>query len=188
MPIHVIYVSGLGDHFDSPRRFLLRLWRLAGVSAELFPVHWSGREEYFEKITRLNRVIDKTKGKRVILIGESAGGSMVLNIYASRPSDFYKVMTICGKNSHPELVSPLLYKRNPAFKVSMHSLAASLQKLTKTQRQAFISIHPLYDSVVPVSETLIPDCQNRRLWLIGHRLTIIFILLFGARYIAKLAK
>lgn len=188
MPLHVIYVSGLGDHFDSLRRLPLRLWRLAGISAELFPVYWTGREEYDEKITRLNEVIDKAKGKRIVLIGESAGGSMVLNVYASRPDDFHKVMTICGKNSRPEHVSPLLYKRNPAFKVSMHSLAASVSKLTKVQRQNFISIHPLYDAVVPVTETLIPDCQSRRLWLIGHRPTITFMLLFGAWYVARLAK
>lgn len=185
MPIHIIYVPGLGDGYDIWRRIFLWFWRIYGVSVELVPVKWSDREGYDVKASLVNTAIDQAKGSRVVLIGESAGGSLVLNLYASRPDDFYKVLTICGKNARPEHVAPRFYQRNPAFKISMHLLGKSIKKLTPSQRRAFISIHPLIDHVVPVNETVIPGCQRRRVWLFGHLPTIAIMLTVGSWYVVR---
>lgn len=149
---------------------------------------WSDGVSYQSKFDRLSKAIDDAQGKRIVLIGESAGGSMVLNMYQARPTDLYKVMTICGKNTAPEHVSPVLYRKNPAFKESMYAAAGAVKQLTLRQRQNFISIHPLADVVVPVKETLISDCQSTRLWSVGHFTTIAFALTLWSWYIVRLAK
>jgi hypothetical protein len=188
MPIHLIYVPGLGDRFTSLRQFFLRFWRLFGVTTELVPMNWSDGVSYQSKFDRLSKTIDDVRGKRIVLIGESAGGSIVLNMYQARPNDLYKVMTICGKNTAPNHVSPGLYHKNPAFKESMYASDNAVKQLTLRQRQNFISIHPIADAIVPVKETLISDCQSVRLWSVGHFITIAFALTLWSWYIVRLAK
>ncbi|HMH70321.1 MAG TPA: alpha/beta hydrolase [Candidatus Saccharimonadales bacterium] len=188
MPIHILYISGLGDRYDSFRRFCLRFWRLFGVTAELVSMSWTNGATYEEKVKIINQRVDAAKNKRIVLIGESAGGSTALNMYAARPNNFYKVMTICGKNTKADHVSPHLYRKNPAFKTSMYQAEKSVALLSKTKRQAFISVHPLVDHVVPVRETLIPDCQRVQLWTIGHLGTIAFALTLGSFIIIRIAK
>lgn len=186
--IHILYISGLGDRYDPGRRFFLRFWQLFGVTAELVPMQWADGHSYDEKFARLAHSIDAVSGKRVVLIGESAGGSITLDMYASRGTSIYKAMTICGKNSHPEDVAPSLYLRNPAFKTAMSRVGKATHRLSKVQRQAFISIYPFADHVVPIHETLIPDCQHHRLWSFGHFASILLALTCASWYIVRLAK
>lgn len=188
MPIHIIYIPGFGDSYDILRRAFLWCWRFYGISVELVPIKWGNREGYETKTALVSAAIERAKERRIVLIGESAGGSLVLNTYASRPDDFYKVLTICGKNAKPEHVAPHFYRRNPAFKTSMHLLNASVEKLTAAQRHAFISIHPLVDHVVPVDETIIPGCQKQRVWLFGHLPTVAIMLTVGSWYIMRLIR
>lgn len=137
------------------------------MTVELVPMTWDAGT-FEQKLARIDRAIDRARGKRIVIIGESAGGSMAVHMYARRPDDLYKVMTLCGKNSHPETVNPLYFERSPAFKTSMERLNESLAQLTDQQRQRFVSIHPLYDPLVPVRETILPGCRQVRLWVVGH--------------------
>src|SRR4051812_26587407 len=122
--MHILYISGLSDDLDRWRLRALKLWRFRGVSVELVPMNWrSGTFE--QKLARIDQAINRAKGKRIVIIGESAGGSMAVHTYARRADDLYKVMTICGKNTHPEGVSPHYYRDNPAFKPSMDHLNES---------------------------------------------------------------
>ena len=188
MPVHIIYVPGLGDRFTIWRRFFLKFWTIYGITAELIPMNWVDEESYEAKMQRLQTAITAAKNKRLILIGESAGGSVVLNAYARYSHSLYKAMTICGKNTAPHHVSPTIYARHPAFKVSMSHTTHSVASLSRERRQNFISIHPIVDTVVPVRETLIPDCKSIRLWTFGHLLTILFCLTIWSWYIVWVAK
>jgi pimeloyl-ACP methyl ester carboxylesterase len=169
-PIHILYISGLGDNYDKFRLRALKLWRFHGVSIELVPMTWhSGTFE--QKLARIDQAIDRAKNKRVVLIGESGGGTMVVHTYARR-DDIYKAMTLCGKNTNPEGVSPVYYRNNPAFKTSLDHLNASLAKLTDEKRGRFVSIHPIVDPVVPVRDTLLPGCKQITLLMYGHLIVI----------------
>ncbi len=171
-PIHIIYLSGFGSRYDHQRLRALSWWRFRNVTTELVPMRWESSEIFEQKLARIDKAVDRASGKRIVIIGESAGGSMAVHMYARRPGDLYKVMTLCGKNSHPETVGEHYYKRSPAFRTSMDQLNVSIKRLSKEQRQRFISIYPLYDSIVPVKETLLEGC--RRVWLpaMGHSITI----------------
>lgn len=173
-PLHLLYISGFGDRYDPARRVLLGRWRFEGVTVELVPMNWTNKGESFEtKMARINKAIDAHGDKRVVVMGESAGGSMAVHICASRGADVYRVVTLCGKNTTPQTVSPHLYGKYPAFKTSMDKLEDSLEKIQPDVRRQFISVHPVYDSIVPVGETLLPGCRELILPGKGH-LTVIF--------------
>lgn len=187
-PIHIIYVSGFGSGYDGVRWLLLKLWRYGDVTTELVSMKWSDGKSYEEKYDRLSRAIDGAAGKRIVLIGESAGGSMVVNMYAERASDLYKVLTICGKNKGAESVAGHYYEKNPAFKDSILATKRSIESLSERQRKEFISITPLFDPTVPVRETLIPGCRHVRLFAVGHLLPITLALSIYSWKIVRLAK
>lgn len=170
-PIHILYLPGLGDHLDKWRLRALKLWRYHDVSVELVPMAWRSGT-YEQKLARIDQAIDRVKDKRIVIIGESAGGTMAIHMMARRPDELYKVMTLCGKNARPETVSPRYYKNHPSFKTSLDNLDASLAALTEEQKRNFVSIHPVYDRVVPVHDTLLRGCKEVELWLVGH-LTVI---------------
>ena len=187
-PIHIIYLSGFGTQYDTFRLKLLQKWRFKNVTVELVPLRWEGNESFEQKIARIDQAIDRVRNGRTVLLGESAGGSMVVHMYARRPGDFYRVMTICGKNAHPETVGESYYRRSPAFRTSMDKLNDATQELTKPQRQAFVAIHPLHDSVVPVKDTLLADCKRVRLLAVGHLFTIFLALTVYAPIVIKNAR
>ena len=185
-PIHILYLSGLGDNLDTWRLRALKLWHYPGVTIELVPMTWrSGTFE--QKLARIDQAIDRANGKRVVIIGESAGGSMAVHMYARR-DDVYKVMTLCGKNTHPDGVSPHYYRNNPAFKTSMEKLNDSLAEITPEKMQNFVSIHPLYDPVVPVRETLLPGCKQVRLFAFGHLVVIALALTLYSPLVVRAAR
>lgn len=185
--IHVLYLSGFGNKYDPFRLKALRLWRYEGISVELVPMRWEGNETFEQKIARIDQAIDRAKNKKVVLLGESAGGSMAVHMYARRSGDFYKVMTICGKNANPGTVGEEYYQRSPAFRTSMEKLDESTSQLTKSQRQNFVSIYPLYDSVVPAKDTLLADCKRARLWSFGHLFTIFLALTLLSPFVVAAA-
>lgn len=186
--LHIIYLSGFGSNYDPYRLRLLRHWKFRGVTVELVPLRWEGNETFEQKIARVDQAMDRAAGKRIVLLGESAGGSMAVHMYARRPDDFYKVMTICGKNAQPETVSDTYYRRSPAFRTSMEQLNESIRLLTKKQRQRFVSIYALHDAVVPARETFIADCKRVRLWSVGHLATIFLALTLYCPTVVRQAK
>jgi dienelactone hydrolase len=172
-PIHILYIPGLGDKNDSFRRRALGWWKYKNITAELVPMNWSTNESYSAKFERVSAAIDSVKDKKVVLVGESAGGSMAVNVYSARPNDIHRAMTLCGKNTHPENVSPTTYRNNPAFRPSMDATIQSVHRLTPEQKRAFVSITPLYDPTVPVAQTLLPGCRHVWLWTVGHVVPIV---------------
>ena len=187
-PIHILYLPGFGQKNDTLRLKSLKLWRHANVTTELLPMRWESNETYEQKVVRIDQAIDRTKGKQIVLIGESAGGSMAVCMYARRPDDLSKVMTICGKNNHPETVGEEYYKTYPVYRTVMMELAGALDQLSDEQHESFVSIHPFYDPIVPVRDTLLPGCKRVRLWAAGHAFVISLALTVFSPIVIRAAK
>ena len=187
---HIIYVSGLGDGYDTLRRFCLRFWRIYGVYVEFIPSKWSNDEDFETKRDRIERAAKSAneRGRKVVIMGESAGGSLVLNVYARIPDVIHRVVTLCGKNVGPDNVAPRLYTRNRSFQDSMRQVGHSVRSLSLSQRQRITCIYALSDLTVPLADTLIDDCRRLRLWFVGHITTIFFGLTIGSFLLVREAR
>ena len=175
MSKHVIlYVPGLGDGLDNARQLALRFWRIYGVEAYVHPMCWADGERFAPKLERLLNHIDElhAAGKRVSLVGESAGASAAMNAYAQRPNGIHRVAHICGKLRGAQNVSGYTYGRNPAFAESMAQLPKSVEQLSSSQMQRVLSVHPLADMSVPVRDTILPGINVRTIPSINHMLSI----------------
>ncbi|MGB4762551.1 MAG: hypothetical protein WBP12_04330 [Candidatus Saccharimonas sp.] len=187
---YIIYLSGLGDRYDSIRGACLWGWRIYGATVTLVPSRWASSETFDVKVKRVMQVVQEAhdNGYRVVLIGESAGGSLALNIYAQVPTLISRVVTLCGKNAQADTVSPRLYRRNPAFRVSMQRVGRAVEQLTRDQRQRVSVVYPLVDAYVPRADTLIPDCHRVRLYSVGHLTSILFGLTFASFVLVREAR
>lgn len=159
-----------------------------GVRVTMVPMRWQSDETYGDKRARVEEAIRKTAGEKVVVMGESAGGSMALAIYARHADTLAGLVTLCGKNTRPDTVSPDIYKRNPAFRDSMYEAEAAATALSMSDRWKFVSVVPWHDPTVPVAQTLLPGCQKMILPAVGHLLSILAMLTLYAPLIVWRAK
>jgi len=171
----ILYIPGIGDGYDGLRRFALKFWHRKNTTVKLIPMLWSDREEKIDH--KLERISDAVRmahkdGRRVVLIGESAGGSMALVAYAQHKKQISQVITLCGKNVGAERVSPRLYKTHPAFRQSMLRADAIAPKLTVASKKKFAIFYSRYDPTVRPVDTLIDGVDSHELRGMGHLIVI----------------
>lgn len=176
MKHYIIYIPGLGDSYDGLRRFLLFFWRIYGVKVEHVPVKWYDGKSYQEKYKRVAAAVQNAQalGYTVSVMGESAGGSMAMNIFA-RNESIHRLISLCGVNSYKTPISPRIFERGPAFKESVSILNASQAGAIKRVQQ-ITSITALYDETVPIKSNIIPSARRVTVWSIGHLITIVLCL------------
>lgn len=189
MKQHILYIPGLGDSYDRYRKQALRLWSLFGVDAQLIPMNWYDGLSYERKFKQASDVIVQLAkaGERVTLVGESAGGSMAINLFAAHP-EVACLITIAGVNKATTPVISKTLRRGPAFATSRQRLADALPKIPDRRRQNIHTLSGLIDNVVASPFSIIPGTNRRRVWSIGHVSTIALCLTFLCGYIVFLAK
>lgn len=177
MKHYIIYIPGLGDNYDGLRRFLLFFWRVYGVTVEHVPVKWYDGKPYEEKYKRVNAAITNAQalGYTVSVIGESAGGSMAVNLFA-RNDTLHRLISLCGVNSYKTPISPRIFERGPAFKESVSILNESQARAIKTRVRQITSITARYDQTVPIKSNVIPGARRVTVWSMGHLTTIVLCL------------
>lgn len=182
----VLYFPGLGDHYDSGRRWALKIWRLWGIDARLVPLRWYSGGSYDDKLKLAKEAIRSAfaEGAHVTLIGESAGASLVLNVASSFP-DVHRIITIAGVNSSKLSISPVIQRRSPSFRDSAHQVSVSLAKLNP---QVIHTFHGFIDGSVPADFSRIRNATSHRVPAIGHLLTIGICLTIFSPYIARIIK
>jgi hypothetical protein len=186
--LHVIYVPGFGDRYDKGRRPLFNCWRIFGVTTDFVPMRWESSESYAHKLARIDSAINRAKNKRIVLIGESAGASMVVAVHSIRHNELQKTMTISGKNYHGSTVAPRLYRQHVAFREAMRATDALVPALTSAARQNFISLYPIHDNTVPMKDAAVPGTRLIRLPSVGHFFTILLALTIFSGYLRFIAR
>lgn len=185
----IIYIPGLGDHYDPFRRRALRAWSLFGVSAQLVPMRWYSDETYEDKYQRASATIDEIlrRGDRITLIGESAGGSMAINLFARHPQIVSAVL-VAGVNQADAPVSPYTLRKAPAFGQSKQVIQNSLMQLTSERLQRIHTVSGIVDHTVNVQHSYVAGAHNHRVFAVGHLVTITLCLTLYSWYIIALAK
>lgn len=186
---HIFYVPGLGDHRPTGQRQVIRLWRLHGVNAHFYPMHWSDQRSFAAKLEAFLAAIDYelNQGHRVSLVGASAGASAVINAFAARKDRLHRVVCISGKLHNPESIAHT-FASHPSFAESLAFLPANIERLHSTDRSRILSLHPWRDSMVPVPDTRIDGANEGTLPIIGHVLSIAYAITIGSARIAKYLK
>ena len=174
---YIVYIPGLGDGYDGLRRFLLFFWRVYGVKVEHVPMKWYDGKSYEEKYKRVAAAIQNAQalGYAVSVVGESAGGSMAMNIFA-RNDLIHRLVSLCGVNSYKTPISPRIFERGPAFKKSVSIIDASQSNAIKARVDRMTSITAYYDPTVPIKSNIIPGARRVTIWSLGHLTTILLCL------------
>lgn len=154
----------------------MKAWRTRyGVHTEVFHVGWADSNESFNaKLGRLVARIDAAvhKGRRVSLIGSSAGGSMSVNALARRPKALHRVVAVAGALGSAEHSSPLVLAANPALKTSLERLPVAIASLPASGRRRILSVKPAEDRVVALEDMNIKGIHYLHLSTRGHIKTI----------------
>lgn len=189
MKHHILYIPGLGDGYDPFRRNALRLWSIFSVEARLIPMQWFDGEPYDVKFQRASKAINHLaqSGAKITLVGESAGGSMAINLFAAHPQ-VANLITIAGVNQAVAPVASYTLQRAPAFAMSRQRIAKSLPQISGSRRRDVRTVSALIDTVVTARHSYIPRASNHRVWSIGHLYTITLCLTLLSGYIVHLAK
>lgn len=184
---YIFYIPGFGSSYDVMRRSALKRWRL-GVKAELIPMWWYSAESYEAKYRRARQSIQEAldSGYDVSLVGESAGGSMALSLYAQMP-EVKGVVTVAGFNNLSQPAAPSVQRRAPALNGSLQAADIFLARLTPERRSSVHTLNGIWDRVVGVSSSKIAGAQSHRLLTIGHLMTIATCLTVQKRRVIRYA-
>jgi len=142
---------------------------------------WFSSEDFAAKLLRLKSEI--TKYDEVILVGESAGATMVLHIAEENPRNVIRYATLCGVCSQVIPIHPRLKLRSPAFEKATRSLNGSyhLEKL-----HHFRAWH---DPVVTKKYSSVEGAKVTTIVSVGHFFTIFLCLsVYAPWFMYKLRK
>jgi pimeloyl-ACP methyl ester carboxylesterase len=189
MKNYILYIPGLGDDYDRFRRQALRAWSVYGIRAQLVPMVWYDGQPYEEKYRQASDVIARLikAGERVSLVGESAGGSMAINLFAAHPQIAH-LITVAGVNMPMTPVARRTLQKGQAFATSRQQLAETLPMIGSRRRRDIYTISALRDNVVRFRYSIIPGSHTRRIASVGHLFTIALCLTLLSGYIIHLAK
>lgn len=171
---HLVYVPGLHDDHPLNRAAALPLpliWRLHGFHSHVVLSHWSDSGEFQPKLEHILEVIGDlaTRGHYVSLVGQSAGGSAVINAFAESPHLITGVVNITGRlrvEGEPSLAKAS--QSSPAFAESVRRCERVLQGLAVSDRARIMTIRPIVDRVVPAGSVPVDGAQNLVAPVRGH--------------------
>ncbi len=187
-PLTLLYFPGLGDNYDSSRADAVKTWQKKfRINAQLVPMRWSDKtESYDQKFARALEVVDAVPTHHTLaLAGESAGGSMVLALYAARKHRVARATTICGKNVGVENIGESYATNNPAFPSSVRAAESALTMLDANDRQRIHTIYSSLDLLVRPRDTLIHGTRATRLFAPSHMGAIVWVMIARPKLLIK---
>jgi pimeloyl-ACP methyl ester carboxylesterase len=150
------------------------LWRLYGYKGHEVVMGWEDGKSFGAKLVRIIEKIDSlhTEGRKVFLVGVSAGGSAVLNAYAARKDSVSGVASVAGwLRDIPEVHETLVNtrSRSPAFVESVTILEENnLPNFSEADRSKIITLRPLADAVVPPHIARLEGVRDVQIPIRGH--------------------
>lgn len=173
---HIIFVPGLNGSkplFDKAAES----WGRFGFIPHSHQMVWKDNKHFKPKLKNLLGEIDKLLGKDgvVSLVGTSAGGSMALNAFYERQRSIHKVVSICGRLRAGQNVCPTLKwaaRESVSLQESVNLCEKNQAKLTPLSLKKVMTLHPVFDEVVPISTTILRGAKNIQIPFIEHVLSI----------------
>lgn len=174
---HVIIIPGLGNETEK-LKWVLNSWNKYHLIPYVFDARWKIEENSFQpKLDEALKLVDSLveKNTRISLIGNSAGSSFALNIFAQRKKLIHRVVINCGRvrrGDWPWFTFEQATKSSPSFKESVIRAEKIEKKLTNNDRKKIITFRPLFDEVVPPQTVTIQGAKNEIIPSIEHMCSI----------------
>ena len=189
----VIYIPGIGDRrrgFNWLQQAFLSTWWLYGFSGRLFVIDWISDQPFEERFDELLGLIDDLhgKGKKVSLIGASAGAATVLLGLMARAEKLQGTAIICGQIGGTAALHGPAAATNPRFRHSLAAMQRNIATLAPAARGRVLTLRPRADRIVPPNEAVLPGATNYEMPVAGHMAGIGFGLLFEGYRIARFLK
>lgn len=174
---HVIIVAGLGNNVAA-LTWATRGWKRYGLTPHVFNAKWTEEEPELQlKLNRAIRLVDEltARGDKVSLLGNSAGSSFVVNLYAARIHKIHKVVINCGRirtGGWLWFTFDQTTKHSPSLKESVVRSEKVIGSLTTADKKKILTMRPLFDEVVPWFTVPIPGTKNVVTPSVEHLLSI----------------
>jgi hypothetical protein len=175
----VVIIPGLGDQIN-PIKWATYHWEQYGLHIVIHSIGWRNNQLSFElKFQKLLKLVDRlhTENHKISLVGTSAGGSAVLNVFMQRKDIVHKVINVCGRLR----VGPTTGFRSfasktqssPSFAESVHMCEEHEKYLSASDRKRILTVRSLFgDELVPSETTIIQGAHNTAIPTIEHGISI----------------
>ena len=178
---NLIIIPGLGDDARYTK-FITKNWeKNHGIKVTVMNFGWSGNDDKFQKrFDAIDKKIEKflQENKNVSLLGISAGGSAVINLYSKRKDQIEKVICVCGRLRDPNIGRMWNHRKKDlgVFTQSVRLAEKNIEKLNEKDLEKFLTIRPIYDDVVPVRTMTLNGAKNKKVNAIQHMISIFLIM------------
>jgi pimeloyl-ACP methyl ester carboxylesterase len=185
----IIFVPGLGD--DKQFWLFESWWKKDGFEVLTFKTGWKSEESFENKLERLNKLIkEKSKNKKVVLIGTSAGGSLAINAYYKSPDKIKKVITVCSRLKQGELDGFRGFKARtkgyPTFAESIIKTEEIEKQLTQEDKKRIMTVRAMLgDELVPGNTATIDNATNITVPTMEHNISIALSLTVFSKPLAE---
>jgi len=182
-PMYAIYFNGLGTgQMRKREKLAMRYLAKHGIQVEHVRIDWRSSES-FESI--LKRTVQRTKMAlkqydKVLLVGSSAGGSLVVNIMSRLHNQNLYGVTLCSRLHSAKLpwwdrrtLTRMAYigtsKASRSFYDSVtYCGKKAIPELTNADKARLIIVRQWADDVVPRATMNIPGVENYKVPAFGH--------------------
>lgn len=181
---HAIIIPGLGNNVG-----LLTLatgnWKSKNIVPHIFDAEWAVNEpELQSKLDKAIALVDELirLGKRISIIGNSAGCSFTMNLFEARKEKIHKIVINCGRirtGDLPWFTFDKATSSSQSFKEACIKSQKIVDELSTEDKRKILTLRPLFDEIVPARTVVIDGANNKVIPLLGHSLTIGYNLTFG---------
>ena len=187
--VHVVIIPGLGNEIQK-HIWASDRWRKSGIIPHVFDAKWNTEEIGFrKKLEKSLELVDSliATGKKVSIIGNSAGSSFAINILGERRGKIHRVIVNCGRvrtGDWPWFTFHQATASSPSFNESVLRSEKLISKLSVVERKKILTLRPLFDEVVPPWTVTIDGATNETTPSVEHMLSIALTMtLFRGRII-----
>ena len=173
----LLYLPGLGSErlLKIQRRYLKWKCRKRGFELVFFESRWHDDEPYTEKWQRLLEDTTSTSAESTIVLAVSAGGALLTRFVSENPT-VKSAHCMSAKLKNAEAIGSSYRKRAPALFDAVRESQAVLGDMNLAEKT--IVYRPLFDTVVPLKDMIIPGARRKRFFGFEHITALIWALVF----------
>lgn len=186
---YIVILPTLMDDASAIRLFT-RFWPLFGLTPVVLKFGWKDIKDdagFTQNFDRIIFEIDRlAKIGTVSLVGCSAGGNILINIFSQRKSIIHRVINVCGALRSGGVASKF---DTPAYLKSLQYCEQAIAKLSEEDKKKIMTIRPRFgDEFVKPEQVNVEGAKNISLPTFEHIFSIMFALTIFSKLLFNFLK